>query len=91
MATSSRFSPLYFQSHSADTIEKVRTRTTADFQMGDLDFTGLDQWRHLRAVPPSPAERQRLSQEFLDQMRGLPTFAKILDQGGWNAAWTRGS
>jgi len=84
----SRFSPLYFQSHSADTIEKVRTRTTADFQMGDLDFTGLDQWRHLRAVPPSPAERQRLSQEFLDQMRGVPTFAKILDQGGWNAAWT---
>jgi hypothetical protein len=21
-------------------------------------------------------------------MRGLPSFAKVLDQGGWNAAWT---
>ena len=84
----SRFSPLYFQSHSADTLEKVRARTTTDFQMGDLDFAGMEQWRHLRAVPPSPAERQRLSHEFLDQMEGLPTLAKALDQGSWNAAWT---
>ncbi len=84
----SRFSALYFRTHSADSLDKVRARTTADFQLGDLDFTGLDQWQHLRAVPPSPAERKRLGQRCLDQLRGLPTFAKLLDMGGWNAAWT---
>jgi hypothetical protein len=83
-----RFSALYFKDHSADTLDKVRARTTPEFQVGDLDFTGMDQWRHQHAVPPSPAELKRLGQDYLEQLRGLPTFAKALDKGGWNAAWT---
>jgi len=83
-----RISSLYFQSHTADSLDKVRARTTADFQLGDMDFTEMEQWEHLRAAPPSPAERKRLSDEYLRQAHGIPTFARALDQGKWNAVWT---
>jgi hypothetical protein len=83
-----RYSSLYFQSHSSDTLAKVQARTTPDFQIGDLDFTEMQQWSQLRSAPPSPETLQRLRQEFLTQMHGLPSFAKALDQGSWNAVWT---
>jgi hypothetical protein len=80
-----RYSPLYFESHQGDTLEKVRARSGLALEPGDLDFSEERAWRARQRHGLSPQERERLRQDFLEGAASSPTFARELAGGPLHA------
>jgi len=84
-----RYSALYFQNYTTDSIEQVRGRTSPDLQLGDYDFSSQREWERGRDAVPSAAELAQRRQHFLEsETRRSPTFARALAENRWNASWS---
>jgi len=84
-----RYSALYFQNYTADTLDKVRARTSPDFQVGDLDFSQQLRWQASRAVIPSDGEKAQWKRQYAEnQLERTPTFGKAVKENRWNASWS---
>jgi hypothetical protein len=83
-----RYSPLYFQSHEADSLEKVRARSGLALELGDLDFSEERAWRERQRNGLTPAHRERIREEFLEGVALTPTFAQEVRSGQFSAAWS---
>ncbi len=83
-----RYSALYFESHKADLLEKVRARISPRFELGDFDFTEEAEWEHSRATPRTAAEKEHQKEHYIEEMQRLPTFGNVVKTGQWNATWT---
>jgi len=84
-----RYSALYFQNYPGDTLDKVRARTSPDFQLGDLDFSQQLRWRASRTVIPSDGEKAQWKRQYAEnQLERAPTFGRAVKENRWNASWS---
>jgi hypothetical protein len=83
-----RYSAQYFQSHEADSLEKVRARSGLALEPGDLDFSEERAWRERQRNGLTPERREQLRKEFLEGAERSPTFAQEVRSGQFSAAWS---